>query len=74
MITLATYEDWKHCIFKQCRLPLTRDFITQRLAVLADRQDWTTQRFVDVWGEGHLRQVIAWFERALAEIEGGSHA
>ncbi len=65
---LSSYEDWKHCIVEDCRILLTQAFVEQRLAALADRGDWTTQRFVEVWGEPHLRQVIAWFERAHREL------
>ncbi len=65
---LASYEDWKRCIVEDCRIPLTAAFVEQRLTALADRSDWTTQRFLEVWGEAHLRQVVAWFERARREL------
>lgn len=69
MMRLETYEDWKHCIVEQCRIPLTKAFVAQRLAALADRGDWTTRRFLEVWGERHLSQVVVWFKRALSELE-----
>jgi len=68
MIKLETYEDWKHCIVEQRRILLTADFIVQRLAVLADRQGWTTQRFIEIWGERHLRQLVAWSARPLGSL------
>jgi hypothetical protein len=65
---LQIYDDWKRCIVEDCGIPLTKAFVERRLAALADRGDWSTQRFIDVWGERHLRRVLAWFERAAREL------
>lgn len=67
MPPLTTYEEWKHCITVLCAIPLTKDYIAQRLAALRDTNDYTTQRFVETWGEDHLKQVINWFETAEGE-------
>ncbi|MEO0412117.1 MAG: hypothetical protein AAF221_09795 [Pseudomonadota bacterium] len=68
MKPLNTYEDWRHCITVLCAIPLTQDYLSQRLAALRDPSDYGTQRFVATWGETHLAQVIGWFERAADEL------
>lgn len=62
-----SYEDWKHCITVLCRIPLTPEYIDARIAALANPSDYGTQRFLQVWGPDHLRQVQEWFERARDE-------
>ena len=63
---LSTFEDWKHCITVECAIPLTQAFIEQRLAALRNPRDLHTQKFVAEWGQGHLDQVVEWFEMARA--------
>jgi hypothetical protein len=69
-VTPATYEQWRHCIEVQCGIKLTPDFVQQRLSALRDNGDYQTQRFLEMWGEPHLDQVVAWFEQARLELEG----
>ena len=66
----ATYQQWRHCIEVQCGIKLTPDFIQQRLSALRDHGDYQSQRFLEMWGETHFHQVIAWFEQARMELEG----
>ena len=61
---LATYDDWKHCITVECGIPLTPDYIDQRLAALKDPGDHHTQKFTSEYGVEHLAKVIGWFESA----------
>jgi len=61
---LNTYDDWKHCITVLCGIPLTPDYIEKRLAELKNPNDYKTQKFIDTWGEQHLKKVISWFEQA----------
>ena len=68
MSQLRTYDDWKHCITEICGIPLTPGFVTARLEELRDTGDYNTQKFVDSWGEGHRKRVVAWFEQAEAEL------
>ncbi|WP_165855119.1 hypothetical protein [Marinobacter sp. JSM 1782161] len=65
-----TYQEWKHCITIDCGIALTRDFCRQRLKALHDSSDHMTGRFVERWGEAQRQQSIAWFERALSELDG----
>lgn len=66
-MTPRTYDEWRHCIEVQCGIELTPGFVEQRLSALRDDRIHHTQRFREMWGEDHLRRVIAWFEQAARE-------
>ena len=70
MMSLKSYEDWKHCITQLCGIPLTGPYIEQRLTALRDPANYTTQKFVAMWGEQHRLRVIGWFEQAQQETRG----
>ena len=69
MQSLKTYDDWRQCITVHCRIPLTPDYVEQRLAALRDPSDHGTQKFIAAWGEAHLACVIGWFEQADRELQ-----
>ena len=69
MLSLETYDDWKHCITVLCRIPLTLPYVEQRLAALRDPADYGTQKFIATWGEAHLAHVIGRFEQAERELQ-----
>lgn len=69
MKALKTFDDWKHCITVDCGIPLTLDFVEERLVALADPTDFHTQKFVAFWGDAHLARVVSWFEQAKRELE-----
>ncbi len=66
---LNTYEEWKHCITVQCGIPLTSDYIAQRMTELNDLSNEHTKKFVKTWGEPQLKKVIAWFEEAKQDTK-----
>jgi len=68
VLSLKTYDEWKHCITGLCRIPLTLAYVEQRLAALRDPADQGTQKFIAAWGEAHLARVIGWFEQAAREL------
>ncbi|MEM9357824.1 MAG: hypothetical protein AAGB04_16600 [Pseudomonadota bacterium] len=74
MNSLRTYEDWKHCIVDLCQVPLTKSFVTERLAELRDESNDRTRKFVSKWGDNHRKQVVAWFEQAEIELADADHA
>ena len=63
-----TYEHWHHCITVECGIPLTSEYIAERLQVWRDESAGETTRFRQLYGDAHWRSVIAWFERAEAEL------
>lgn len=69
MRPLKTYDDWKYCITVICGIPLTLDYVEQRLVALRDPADNSTQKFIATWGEAHLGHVIGWFEQAQRELQ-----
>ena len=67
MMTLKSYEDWKHCITQSCGTTLTGPCIEQWLTVLRDPTNETTQKFVAMWAEQCRLRVSCWFEQAQQE-------
>lgn len=60
-----TFEQWKNCIIKDCKINLTKDFAQQRLAVYQDKKNNETQKFVSLYGEKYLQNIIHWYELIL---------
>jgi hypothetical protein len=58
-----TFNDWKNCIVNDCKINLTTDFAHQRLAVYKDNQNKEKQRFISLYGEQHLSNIINWLEK-----------
>lgn len=63
-----TYEDWRHCIEKDCGLPLTQLFLASRLQALTDLRSHHTQQFVAHYGAEHVERVVGFFRRASSEL------
>lgn len=64
-----SYAAWRHCITVECGIPLTAEFIQQRLAILSNPKEYETQRFAEVHGVHHLRAVLTWFGEAAKEMQ-----
>ena len=60
-----TFNDWKNCIVNDCKINLTKDFAQQRLRVYQDRQNPETQKFIQLYGDEHLQNIINWFRQIL---------
>jgi hypothetical protein len=60
----STYQEWLHCITRDCGIELTPSFIERRLAELRDNRHPKTLEFIRLYGERYTQQVIAWFEQA----------
>ena len=58
-----TFEQWKNCIVKDCGIDLSKNFITQRLSVYQNRSSQETKKFVSLYGEQHLNNIINWLKR-----------
>ncbi|MCU0375543.1 MAG: hypothetical protein MUF24_09555 [Chitinophagaceae bacterium] len=63
-----SYEAWRHCIEVDCGQPLTKAFIQQRLSALSNANDAHTAAFAAKYGADYLKQVVQWFQQALALI------
>ena len=62
----ATYEQWHYCITVECGIPLTEEFVAERLQVWRDENADETKRFRKLYGDAYWRAVISWFEHAQA--------
>lgn len=58
-----TFNDWKNCIVNDCKIDLTKDFAQQRLEVYQDKLNQETQKFISLYGENHLNNIIQWFRQ-----------
>ena len=64
----SNYASWRYCIEVKCNLALTPEYIRSRIAVLADSRHEESRRFARLYGESWREQVLAWFQRAAAEV------
>jgi len=58
-----TFNEWTNCIVNDCKINLTKDFATQRLAVYQDNENFETQKFISLYGEQHLKNIIQWLQQ-----------
>ena len=59
----TTFEEWKNCIVNDCKIKLTKEFIQSRLNVYENRRNPETQKFLELYGESHLNNVIYWLKK-----------
>lgn len=62
-----TFEQWKNCIINDCKINLTKDFAEQRLVVYQDKINQETQKFISLYGEQHLQNIINWFNQIVTK-------
>jgi hypothetical protein len=58
-----TFEEWRNCIINDCRINLNKDFAQKRLSVYTDRSNPQTEKFISLYGESHLNNIINWFQQ-----------
>lgn len=58
-----TFEQWQACITQDCKIDLTTEFAQKRLAVYTDHQHPETKKFISLYGEQHLTNIIHWFKQ-----------
>ena len=68
----GSFEEWHHCITVECGIPLTAEFVGERLAIWRNPKIEETVRFRSLYGDDHWHAVISWFERAAREFKGGN--
>ena len=64
----TNFNEWKHCIEVDCGLALTPEFIEQRIAALENAKDYYTERFLKLYGQPYLDQVLTWFKQAQQSL------
>ena len=58
-----TFEQWKYCIVNDCKINLTKEFAQKRLAVYQDIKNIETQKFLSLYGQQHLNNIIQWLKQ-----------
>lgn len=62
------YDEWRHCITVKCGIPLTPEYIAERINSLQDGTDFRTRQFLEIYGQQYHQQVLAWFHQAEQEV------
>lgn len=57
------FEEWKNCIVNDCGIQLTKTFAKKRLNVFENDNHPETKKFVELYGEQHLKNVIYWYRK-----------
>ena len=58
-----TFEEWRHCIVVDCKIELTTAFVASRLAILQEKEHPETIKFVSLYGEQHLNNILQWLKQ-----------
>ncbi|CAA6798382.1 MAG: Unknown protein [uncultured Aureispira sp.] len=58
-----SFEEWRSCIENDCKIQLTKAFAQKRLSVYLNRKEAETQKFISLYGEQHLENIITWLKR-----------
>jgi len=58
-----TFDAWRNCIINDCKINLTKDFAQQRLAVYQNVAHPETKKFVSLYGEQHLQNIVMWLQQ-----------
>ncbi|MEO0393219.1 MAG: hypothetical protein AAF213_08225 [Pseudomonadota bacterium] len=64
----TTYAEWEHCITVTCGVPLTPEYVAERIAALENHQDVHTQKYIEQWGKEQHARSLAWFKEAQAKL------
>ena len=64
-----TYDEWKYCITVKCGIALTQDYVNERLSVLSKVSDYSTAKFIEMWGPEHHQKTIEYFSQAANEFK-----
>ena len=62
------YAEWHECITVHCGIPLSLEYITERLAALSQGETEEAIRFRRLYGDQHWRDVIHWFRQAKRDL------
>lgn len=62
-----TFEAWKSCIINDCKISLTKNYAKNRLVIYQDIKHKETQKFVSLYGEEHMQNIVSWFTKAYEE-------
>lgn len=58
-----TFNQWKQCIEKDCGVTLTKKYASEKLADYENEENSETKKFIPLYGEHHLQNIIQWFHQ-----------
>ncbi len=58
-----TFEQWKNCIEKDCKINLTQEFSEQRLTVYQNTACEETKKFISLYGAQHHINIVLWLNQ-----------
>jgi hypothetical protein len=60
------FEQWLHCITVDCKIQLTKDFISSRIKELKDSKHPHTVQIIKIYGQEHYQNLLNWFSQAAS--------
>lgn len=57
------FKEWYNCITKGCKIELTKTFAKERLNVYQNNENPETQKFLKLYGQQHLNNIINWYKQ-----------
>ena len=63
------YKSWKRCITQKCKIPLTKEYITKRIAVLSQEGSQNRKIFIEKYGLHWTNTILGYFYQAMNELE-----
>ena len=64
-----TYDEWKYCITVKCGIALTQDYINERLSALSTVNDYSTEKFIEMWGPEHHQKPFNGLRRLQMSLK-----
>ena len=61
------YDAWKICITQKCNVPLTRDFINERITELSKIDSPSRLLFEKKYGQHWTETILSYFKQALMD-------
>ena len=58
-----TFDEWRHTITVKGGIELTPSYVSERIAILKNEKDSSTQNFIKLYGKEYHQQVTSWFEQ-----------
>ena len=63
-----TYDEWQHCIEVKCGIPLSANYVAERISDLEIKEDFTTKKLIETWGIQHYDRTLGWFREAAVRL------
>lgn len=65
----TSYEQWKHCIVKECGIVLTKSFVEARVSAMNDVNNEYTRQFLKCYGQAQYENTKHWLLQAKESLQ-----